>query len=104
MSKYIILNTFCDNEDIANKIIDNLLEKKLVAGSQISKIHSKYYWDNKIEECNEFKIQFRTKKCLFKEIEEEIKTIHNYETAEISCIDIVDGSNEFFKWIENNTK
>ena len=29
MDKYIILTTLCDKEEIANKIIDILLEKKI---------------------------------------------------------------------------
>ena len=52
MDKYIIVTTLCDKEEIANKIIDILLEKKLVAGSQLSKVYSKYWWNNKLEECD----------------------------------------------------
>ena len=48
MNKYIIIRTFCDKREIADKIINNLLEKKLVAGSQMEKIYSKYCWDNKL--------------------------------------------------------
>ena len=35
MDKYIIVITLCDKEEIANKIINTLLEKRLVAGSQV---------------------------------------------------------------------
>lgn len=104
MNEYVIISTFCDNEDIANEIVNCLLEKKLIAGSQISKVHSKYCWNNRLEECDEFKIQFRTKKNLYSKIEAEIKKIHNYETAEISCVNILDGNKDFFKWIDDNTK
>jgi uncharacterized protein involved in tolerance to divalent cations len=45
MGKHIIVTTVCDKEEIANKIINVLLEKKLAAGSQVSKVHSKYWWD-----------------------------------------------------------
>lgn len=38
MEKYIVVTTLCDKEEIANKIIDTLLGKKLVAGSQLSKV------------------------------------------------------------------
>lgn len=41
MNKYIIVRTFCDREEVANRIINVLLEKKLVAGSQMEKVHSK---------------------------------------------------------------
>ena len=43
MDKYIIVTTLCNKEEIANKIIDTLLEKKLIVGSQVNKVHSKYY-------------------------------------------------------------
>lgn len=43
MDKYTIVTTLCDKEKIANKIMDTLLEKRLVVGSQISKVHSKYF-------------------------------------------------------------
>ena len=102
MDKYIIVTTFCDKEEIANKIVDTLLEKRLVAGCQLSKVHSKYWWNNELEECDEYKLEFRTKESLFGKIETEIKKIHNYEVAEISYIEIKDGSKAFLNWIDIN--
>lgn len=104
MDKYIIVITLCNSEEIANKIIGILLEKKLVAGSQLSKVHSKYWWNGKLEECDEYKLEFRTKESLFSSIENEIKQIHDYEVAEISGFEIINANNNFLKWIDNNTK
>ena len=104
MSKYIIITTLCNKEKIANKIVETLLSKKLVAGSQISKVHSKYWWKNQLEECYEYKIEFRSKEDLFDEIKEEINKIHDYEVAEISCNEILNADVEFLKWIDDNTK
>lgn len=64
MDKYIIINTFCDKEEIANKIINNLLEKRLVAGSQISKVYSKYHWNNIFE--NGKDITFHIQDAIYK--------------------------------------
>ena len=102
LNEYIIVTTLCDKEEMANKIVDTLLEKRLVAGCQVSKVYSKYWWNNELEECDEYKIDFRTKESLFGKIETEIKKIHNYEVAEISYTEIKDGSQDFFKWIDNN--
>ena len=104
MKKYIIVTTLCDKEEIKDKIIKTLLEKRLVAGSQVSKVYSKYYWNNKLEECEEYKIEFRTKESLFIEIEKEIKKIHDYEVCEISYRYIDGMSIEIQNWIEENTK
>ena len=104
MSKYIIVTTLCNKEKIANKIIDTLLEKRLVVGSQITKVQSKYWWNNQLEECSEYKLEFRTKESKFLEIENEIKKIHNYEVAEISSFEIKNASKEFLNWIDENIK
>ena len=102
MDKYIIVTTLCNKEEIANKIIDTLLEKKLIVGSQVTKVHSKYWWNNKLEECDAYKLEFRTKETIFNEIENEIKQIHDYEVAEISYYEIKNASKEFFDWIDKN--
>ena len=104
MDKYIIITTLIDKIEIANKIIDTLLEKRLVAGTQISRVHSKYWWNNKLEECDEYKLEFRTKDNLFNEIEKEIKNMHDYEVAEISSCEIINANQEFLNWIDKNTK
>ena len=102
MNKYIVITTLCDEEEIANKIVKTLLDKKLIAGSQISKVCSKYWWNNKIEECYEYKLEFRTKSNLFTQIENEIKKIHDYDVAEISCYEIFNASTDFYKWIDES--
>ena len=104
MDKYIVVTTLCDKEEIANKIIDTLLEKKLIAGSQVSKVYSKYWWNNKLEACDEFKLEFRTKESKFSIIESEIKKIHDYEVAEISYFEIINASENFLSWIDENVK
>lgn len=104
MEKYIIVTTLCNNDKIANRIVETLLSKKLVAGSQITKVHSKYWWNNILEECDEYKIDFRTKESLFAEIENEIKKIHDYEVCEISYNEIKGSNEEFIDWINKQTK
>ncbi|MBP3841793.1 MAG: divalent-cation tolerance protein CutA [Bacilli bacterium] len=104
MGNYIIVTTLCDKEKIKDKIVDTLLQKRLVAGAQVSKVYSKYIWNNKLEECEEYKIEFRTKENLFEKIEKTIKQIHDYEVCEISYRKIDGGSNEILNWIDENTK
>ena len=100
MSKYIIVRTFCDKKDIADKIVNTLLEKKLVAGSQVNEVYAKYWWNNKLEECTEYKLEFRSIKKKFEEIKEVIREIHDYDVCEISACDIVDANKEIFDWID----
>ncbi len=57
-----------------------------------------------MEECNEFKLEFRSKERLFTKIEKEIKTMHDYGVAEISYYEIKSASKEFLDWIDKNVK
>ena len=104
MKEYIIVTTLCDKEETAKKIMDTLLEKHLIVGSQMSKVHSKYWWNNQLEEQEEYKLEFRTKENKFSEIEKEIKKIHDYEVAEISSVEIKNASKDFLNWIDENIK
>ena len=102
--KYIVVKTFCDNEEIADKIIDNLLEKRLISGAQKEEISSSYFWNNEIVKNKEFKLEFRTRANLFEEIKKEIEILHNYKVPEITAFEIIDGNKDFFNWIYENTK
>ena len=49
-------------------------------------------------------MEFRTKENLFSAIENEIKKIHDYETAEISYSEIKCANTDFPTWIDKETK
>jgi len=103
-NKYIIITTVCNRKEIADKIIETLLEKRLVSCCQLMNISSSYWWKGKIEKEPELFIQMKTKKSLFSEVKEEILKIHDYEVCEILSYDITNGNGEFLKWIETETK
>lgn len=104
MTKYCVVTTTCDKTEIANKIMNTLLEKRLVSCCQMTKVESSYWWEDEIVKEPELLIQMKTKKELFKEVEEEILGIHDYETCEIISYDIDEGNNKYLKWIEDEIK
>ena len=91
MNKYIMITTTFDNKKEANKVIETLLEKRLVSCCQLSNITSSYHWKGKIEHSDEFLLQMKSKKELYKEIEEEILKLHSYEKTQLIAYDITDG-------------
>lgn len=60
-------------------------------------------WQGKIVTDQEYLLQMKSKKELFKEIEQTIKANHSYETPQIVAYDIVAGSKEYLDWIEQET-
>jgi periplasmic divalent cation tolerance protein len=99
-----MINTTFDNKDEAEKVINLLLNERLVSCCQLSNITSSYHWKGKIEKADEYLLQMKSKKELYKKIEELILDNHSYEVPQIVSYDIVDGYSEYLKWIGNETK
>lgn len=101
---YYIVTTLCDKQEIADKISKTLMNKKLVAGSQIYKVRSDYWWEGKIETKEEFKLEFKTRSDKVNEIVEVIKLIHDYQVPAISKTEICCLTKEMEKWINESVE
>lgn len=102
--EYIMITTTFDNKEEAEKTINTLLEKRLVSCCQLSNVTSSYNWKGEIEHSEEFLLEMKSKKILYKEVEEEILKIHSYETPQIIAYDITNGYKGYLDWIEAETK
>ena len=102
--EYCMITTTFDNKEEANRVMEALLEKRLVSCCQLSNITSSYHWKGKIEHQEEFLLQMKSKKSLYKEVEVEILKLHSYETPQIIMYDIKDGYQDYLDWIEEETK
>lgn len=100
----ILILTNCRDDHEADYIIEALFAEKLVACVQTNKIHSHFFWKDKIKHDAEVRLLIKTKKVLFNECEELIKKMHSYDLPEIVEIPITDGSQQFFDWIDYATK
>lgn len=103
ISNPIIVTTLCNKKEIADKMKFTLLEKRLIAGCQISERRSTYWWNNSIEEATEFHLEMRSQENLFDKIKEIILEINDYDVCEISYYEIKGANKEFLEWIENET-
>jgi len=104
MNKYIIINTTTDSLKEAEKIEEVLLNEKLAACIQVSKITSYYNWQEKQEKTEEYLLVIKTRKRLFNQIEDKIKEIHSYEVPEIIAYEITNISHDYAKWIDEITR
>ncbi|MDY0327168.1 MAG: divalent-cation tolerance protein CutA [Arcobacteraceae bacterium] len=99
---YCVIQTTYDKKKIAQKVATMLLAKKLAACIQINKIKSIYSYEDKVNKSNEYIIGIKTKKSKYDEIQSFLKATHSYNLPEIICLDITNGSDEYFRWIEEN--
>jgi periplasmic divalent cation tolerance protein len=99
-----MITTTFDNKDEASKISELLLKERLVSCCQLSNITSSYHWKGKIEHTEEYLLQMKSKKELYKEIEKVILDNHSYETPQLIAYDIAYGYKGYLDWIEEETK
>ena len=98
----IIVYVTHENENEAQRVIDHLLEKKLIACANLLPIRSCYFWKGKKENANEIVTLLKTRKELWKAVEKEIKKIHPYEVPCIIKID-VEANSEYDSWVKKET-
>jgi len=97
--EFVQLIVTVPNREKAKEIAKVLLEKRLAACIQIFKVESSFRWEGKIEECTEYAMFIKTKRTLFKRIEEEILSLHPYSVPEIIALPIVEGYKKYTEWM-----
>jgi len=103
--KYIQILTTVEKKKDAEKIAKIIAEKRLAGCIQIiGPITSTYWWEGKLEKSKEYLLAIKTRKELYKEVEKEIKKVHPYKVPEIIAIPIIEGSEEYLKWLSKETK
>jgi len=75
------------NEEEAKKIVERLLEEKLVACANMFPVKSAYWWEDKLESSVEIFVWMKTRADKFERIVERIKELHSYELPVVEMID-----------------
>jgi periplasmic divalent cation tolerance protein len=103
MDNLIVFIT-ASGEDEASKISMALVEARLAACVNIIKnIRSIYSWEGKIEDEAEVLMIAKTQKHLFDPLMKKVKALHSYKVPEIIAMPIVDGSEDYLKWLRQVT-
>ena len=104
MEKCCVVSTAFANETDANKIINYVLENKIVACAQVININSHYTWKGKICHEPEVLVLFKTTWNLYDTLESIIKEMHPYEIPEITATNIEKGLPSYLDWMVEVTK
>lgn len=102
VSGVIVLSTF-PSEEVAKKVAQGLLERKLCACVNIMKVSSMYSWKGKIENEQEFICIFKTTSVKLRQLKEEIGKIHPYEVPEIVELEMKSASSNYLSWLVDAT-
>jgi periplasmic divalent cation tolerance protein len=102
---YLIIFCTVPDSTTAKKIARILVKEKLAACCNILEgLNSIYSWENKIQDEAELLLIIKSRKELFPELEQQIKKLHPYVVPEIIAMPIINGNQEYLKWMEKNVK
>ena len=102
---YIIIFITAPSDEEAKKIATTLVNEKLVACVNIiPKIHSIYWWENKVCQEDELMLIAKSTQSLFPSIIDRVKSLHSYKVPEILSFPLSEGLPEYLNWIEEVTK
>ncbi len=100
----IVVFITASNEDEAARIAKAVIEAKLAGCVNIIKnIRSIYSWQGKVEDETEVLMIVKTQKSLFDSLMKKVKELHSYTIPEIIAIPIVEGSEDYLKWLREVT-
>lgn len=101
----IIILVATSSEDEAMGLSRILIELQLVAcASILPKVKSIFQWEGKISEEEEYLMILKTKKSLFKAVEDIVLAKHSYEVPEIIALPILEGSHSYLTWVHDVTR
>ena len=101
MANYRLVLTTCATQQDAETLARTLLEQKLAACVNVlPNIQSFYMWQGKLTQDSELKLFIKTQSAKTSVLIDTLKQIHPYDVPEIQVIDITDGNNEYFSWID----
>ena len=98
----IIVSTYHDKKSIS-RVAHIVVERKLAACVNYTKINSVYTWKGKIEDAKEFLALFKTTTKSKQKLKEEIAKSHPYDVPEIVELKMDDVSLPYLKWLEQST-
>jgi len=100
----IVVFITASNEDEAARIAKALVEARLAGCVNIIKnIRSIYSWEGKIEDEPEVLMIVKTQKSLFDSLMKKVKELHSYTLPEIIAVPVVEGSEDYLKWLREVT-
>ncbi|MFH1649521.1 MAG: divalent-cation tolerance protein CutA [Candidatus Woesearchaeota archaeon] len=100
---FIIVYVTHPSKEHANKIIDHLLNKKLIACANSFPIESAYWWKGEIARENEIVTILKTTPNNWDAVKKEIESIHDYEVPCIIKLD-VQANKAYEDWIQKETQ
>jgi len=96
LSIYITFPT----ENVARKMTNHLLQKRLVACGNIFKVESRYWWKDVIQDDKEWAALYKTSAGCWDALVQEVEHVHPYDVPCVIRYE-VQANPSYEKWVES---
>lgn len=102
---FIIVFITCANKKQADKIASGLIKEKLAACvNTVPKIKSLFWWENKVDSCEESLLIVKSKKEKLPGIIKSVRSKHSYKVPEIIALPVLSGYKPYLEWIDDSLR
>ncbi len=95
--------TTAPSREIAEKLAEGILSRKLAACVQMMAIRSFYTWDGELQKESEVALSIKTTEARYSELEAYIEEYHPYDVPEIIKLPITGGLPGYLNWLDTTT-
>lgn len=99
---FVIMTTTPAEVD-ARLIGKRLIHEGLAACVQVISGSSYFWWDGEVKEATEYILFIKTHKDKIPEATQRIKELHQYKLPEILVIPVIQGNDDYLKWLRQTT-
>ena len=105
MTEYIQVSMTVEKREDAERIGREAVESRMAACVQImGPVSSIYRWKGRMEESEEWLCLLKTRKDLFDQLAEKLRSLHPYEVPEIVAVPLIAGNPDYLCWIAEETR
>ncbi len=105
MGDFIIITTTTDSKEEAEKLAALMTEKRLCACAQVEgPIRSFYWWQDEIQNDEEWRCLFKTRAACFSEFEETLTANHSYDVPQLVAVPITWVGKAYASWLDKEIK
>ena len=98
----IIILITAGSEEEAHKIAKLVVnQKKAACVNIVPRVDSLFRWKGKIDSAHESLLLVKTRASLVSEIISLVRQAHSHDVPEIIALPIIDGSEEYLKWLDS---
>lgn len=105
MAEFVQVFVTAGSREEARTIASAIVEQRLAACVQVvGPIHSTYWWQGQMETTEEYLCVLKTTRGVFKSLEVAVREVHSYETPEILAMPVVEGNEDYLRWLQGETR